>query len=354
MVNSLPALWRESQRLLNAGNPLRAKKHLYKVLTAFPSDYASLTNLAALYYNEGDDGQALIYIDRALKTEQGRQSLHTRFTNALIKLRTGQWREGWLDFEFRFPARAAQIQGDYEHLWRGGPLGPDRAIYLWGEQGLGDQIMMARFVPEVKRISGAKVCLVVDPSLHSIFEGLADEIVPTATTTELHFPLLSLPRALNLTPETLDGKPYLQKPSIGEYAGPRRIGFCFRSASAHADMVGRYVPESLFNGLRESRTDVSWLSLQQGYEDFEPSDFSDTAIRAAGCSLVITIDTSIAHLCGAMGIPTWLLLKRSADFRWLKGETTPWYSSVRIYRQPKQKDWFSVIQRVKEDLKNAA
>ena len=233
---------------------------------------------------------------------------------------------------------------------------------MWGEQGAGDQIMVVRYVKDAKAKSGAYIKLAVPDSLERLFKPLADEITHEVHATDTHFPLFSLPRILNVKVEDVRGEAYIfipRRPSraisktdtsrMGRF-GRSHIGICWRGAQDTPELRDRSMPEQYADRLFAVEG-IKPVCLQYGERGFHPGDFFDTAVAIMKCDLVITIDTSVAHLAGAMGVPVWILLRYQGSFHWLRDRTdTPWYDSAKLYRQPKLGDWESVIQRVEEDL----
>jgi tetratricopeptide (TPR) repeat protein len=131
-----------------------------------------------------------------------------------------------------------------------------------------------------------------------------------------------------------------------------RVGLCWSSNKSSWEFVDRYVPSRFLQAIRDLEPRIECRCLQYGEVGFEPIDFYETAQAIAECDLAITIDTSIAHIAGAMGIPTWVMLRYQGCYRWLRErEDSPWYDSVKLYRQPNMGNWQHVIDRVVHDLK---
>lgn len=339
-------------RHLNGGNPARARRFLRKAIEQFPDDYVLLTNAAALAYNEGRDEDALRIIHEAYKRPEAENSPQFWYTKSMIDLKHGNWEIGWQEHESRFLVRQAIERAPACTLWDGSYLGPDRKLVLWNEQGLGDQIQMIRFCKQAKEKSGAHVVAVVAPPLVKLFKGQADEISARVDLDpgDLHAPLFSLPRILGVSVGNLDGTPYIKvRAREKKLPGQFMVGLCWMGNQATPELAERSMREEELLPIREN---CVWRSLQYGEYRFWPNDFSETAKAVAACDLVITIDTSIAHLAGAMGIPTWVMLRYNACWRWLRNrEDTPWYKNMVLYRQPKMGDWTSLVQKVAEDLK---
>lgn len=279
---------------------------------------------------------------RAIELEPGLRQAQADL--GLVLLAQGRFAEAWPLYEQR-PRRlrtAARRLSFPE--WMGEPLAGKR-LFIWSEQGYGDQIMMARFVRE---LDAAHITLTCAPGLARLFGHLPAEIVPLAE--ELQAPPhdywvlpMSIPARLGVDETTIPKAPYLT-------AAPRLgggIGIMARGNPAYAWDRSRSPPEAI-------RTELLALPGAVSLEpaDTGAADFQDTAEIVAGLDLVITSDTSVAHLSGALGRPTWLLLSdHGLDWRWMRGRRdSPWYPNVRLYRQPRAGDWATVVAQVRRDL----
>jgi hypothetical protein len=344
------ALRGEALALLSLQFYDEAEVRLKHVINQWPRDVVAMTNLASLYHNVGKDEKAEWWIGKAVE-ESNPLAPQTAYNWGLIQLKRGNWTEGWLGYEYRFMVGEAKMAAPFETYWQGQPMEPDQTLFVWGEQGLGDQIQYARLVNQAKELCGTKVILVVDPRLIRLFDGLADEVYDRMTMgpRDLHCPIVSLARILGVTPENLNGESFL--PASQKRAPvPGRIGIAWRTDTPHRLMRDRVLPTELVDELRKEP--FEWVCLQYGEENFTPRDFQETAEVAATCEKIATIDTSIVHLAGGMGIPTLLMLRYQRDLRWLQRDRvdTPWYDSVRLYTCPSPGDWRPVIDEVKRDL----
>ena len=302
-----------------------------------------------------------------------RDHLHTPTLalRAYMNLQDGQYgREGWAGYEIRHkqPNRH-QFGGDRAFLtdrWEGEPT--DKPVLIWSEQGFGDNIMFARFFSHVlKRAPNA--FLEVRPELFELFEhsGIAYDLYRLGRTLppfELQLPLPSTAWALGADEAMIrTAGPYLfvdpllvanwrgcgnirlgQTPD-GPLHGAT-IGLCHKGSATSERPYTRDIPKELLMPLVRKHGPVFPLEQTGQFELF-----AMTAAAIKALDLVITVDTSIAHLAGALGVPTWLLLSFDPDFRWgLQGSSTIWYPSLRIFRQPKFRDWQSVIDEVMAEL----
>jgi hypothetical protein len=256
----------------------------------------------------------------------------------------GRWSEGWPFMESR-PVRLALGAHALPYPeWTGDALG-GRSILVWGEQGLGDEIMFARFVPELRLRGASRITFACRGAHHRLFAQLKPDLLldhmaekVSAPRHDLWVPLASLPLHLGVTPQTLDGRPYFTASAAGGRKGG--VGLVERGNPLNTVDADRSVPA----GALQAAIPLGRLIEPAG-------DSLDSLAQLAALDLLVTVDTAWAHLAGALGLPCWLLLPfRNVDWRWLRvGETTPWYDSVRLYRQPAPGDWGAVLARVSRD-----
>lgn len=253
----------------------------------------------------------------------------------------GRYRDGFREFEARFHRQAAPPRKLPYPEWDGPIAG--RSILVWGEQGIGDEIQTVRFVRRLKELGASRVTLACWPQSVRAFQDVgADEVI--SRHGDIAVPkhdcwtlLWSLPYRLGLDLPDITGAPYLT-------AEPRQrggIGLVERGRAGNPRDAERSIPEGLLQA-----------AVPQGQLLQPEGDVYDSLCRLAGLDLLITVDTSWAHMAGAMGVPCWVLLPyRELDWRWLRERSdSPWYNSLRLYRQPSPGDWPSVIERVKADL----
>lgn len=302
-----------------------------------------------------------------------------RWDRSIILLHLGRWEEGWIAYEWRYRLKEMpERRRDYPR-W----LGEDfkgRTLVLHPEQGFGDTILATRWLPAVKA-RGGKVVLIAKPPLLRLFQGLpgVDEVISTEDA-RLHgvhtfCSLMDLPRVFMPTPETAPPPPKLTIPAAAQArarewlkpAGERfTVGVVwsgsvtFKNNRKRAVGVERFLPlaeipgvqlVSLQKGPREGDLDSSGANGVMLDVGRRVQDFAETAAVIDQLDLVIMTNSSVAHLCGTLGKPIWNLLNYVPY--WLYGwetETTPWYPSMRLIRQPKPSDWDSVFARVTEDL----
>lgn len=297
------------------------------------------------------------------------------FSLSVLQLMQGRFEEGWPNYDvwrMKQPTRRAESR-----RWQGESL-QKKSILLFYEQGFGDTIQFVRYVPLVVA-QAERVVVWIQSSLADVFVAsdfgaqlyLGEE--PPTETFDFACPIPSLPIVFASNAQTFPNKiPYLRTDQalIGKWRkrlniglSPRRlqIGIVWAGNSNHHNDRNRSVPVSLFAPLFVC-PDVDWHSLQVGkrsgdvaalgacVQDWESEliDFSQTAAALANLDLLISVDSSVAHLAGAIGIPVWLLVPFLPDWRWaLAREDSYWYSSMRLFRQGQPGDWLSVLQRVK-------
>ena len=274
-----------------------------------------------------------------------------RMNLALQRLAEGDYAEGLPLYEARTDIEDAQSGRPDLAIpeWRGEPLA-GKHVLVWPEQGLGDKIMWSRFAP-VLQARGAKVTMLCEPALVRLFAGAFDAEVIAAsgevTLPEADYWALygSIPWRLGVTLQTLPNAPYLAAPPRPRPGA--RIGVASRGNPRLPNDRNRSLPEAEAARLRALPGAVSLH-----YEDLGVYDFQDTAQLVASLDLVISVDTAVAHLAGALGKPTWLLLPaHGTDWRWLRGRAdSPWYPSARLFRQTRGEPWSAVVTRVLEAL----
>ncbi|MBL8553425.1 MAG: hypothetical protein JNL41_04040 [Phenylobacterium sp.] len=298
----------------------------------------------------------------ALSNAAGQRPGHTGVQAAGLRLGAalladGRYAEGWPWMEARaglHPEAAAPVNLGIPE-WTGQPLA-GKSILVWVEQGFGDQIMFARFAGQLAAL-GARVTLAARPALAALLAAMpaADAVVPVALGETVRVAphdywsrYASLPYRLGVTLETLSGAPYLRAPAdrLGRWAGRRGVGLMWRTSATGFNAAAKALPEARARRL----LDRGLVSLQP--EDTGAGDFADTAAIVEGLDLVVSVDTAVAHLAGAMGKPCWTLLPRQGlDWRWLKGRAdSPWYDSMRLFRQTEAGGWSAVADEVEAAL----
>ena len=297
----------------------------------------------------------------------------------IAALALGDYEAGWRDFAARWelPAYAKFKRTFAKPEWKGEPLS-GKTLFLYAEQGFGDTLQTVRFVP-VLIAQGAKVIIEAPSALVGLLRGLrgAPQVIEKGDIQpdfDFYSALMDVPRALCVRVDTIPGDgAYLfadtaQVELCRKLLPPtaaRRIGLCWAGRESHENNHNRSLSFADFAPLC-AQGNNAWVSLQRLVPEGDEAafaasfvsdwgrhfaDFSAAAAAIEALDLVITVDTAIAHLAGALGKPVWVLLPFYADWRWLRGrEDSPWYPTARLFRQKKRGDWAEVIERISESL----
>jgi tetratricopeptide (TPR) repeat protein len=319
---------------------------------------------------------------RALAIDPGDAITHWNL--ALLQMLTGDFEAGWAGCEARLkiPSLSAGYPKFPQPMWLGTEPLAGKTIVVCADEGLGDSIQFVRYVPMLAKL-GARVILVVQDALCPLFSGLEGvwQCLPGSGARvppfDFHLPLCSLPFVFGTRLETIPAAtPYLPAPvaervrAWEERLGRRdrlRVGLVWSGNPKHENDRNRSVPLRTLTRILDTNAD--FISLQKDVrpddratllertEIFDAAshltDFGDTAALISCLDLVISVDTSVAHLSGALGKPTWILLPYTPDYRWLLDrEDSPWYPTVRLFRQSEGREYDSVVDRVREALTN--
>ena len=303
-----------------------------------------------------------------------------RWNRGVISFLKGDFIAGTEDFEHRVAAGVAPERAFDMPRWTGEPLN-GRTIFVHGEQGMGTAIQLARYVPLIAE-RGGRVALETSVPLERLFQSLAGAaaLVPVGAPTpkaDVYAPLFSMPHIFGTRLGTIPAAiPYLSVPEAlrrqwrsaiadGEEF---RVGIAWAGNPVHANDRNRSMALNALAPLF-SVPNVRFFSLQVGQRSDEAaafgqrlvdlsgrlSDFADTAALIEALDLVIAVDTAVVHLAGALGRPAWVLLPFAPDWRWLLDrEDTPWYPTLRLFRQPRRGDWTPVVERVRAELAELA
>jgi len=347
-----------------------------RALAIAPGHAGAWNNLGLALQEQNRRAEAVDAYRRALAIDP--EAHRIRWNLAMSRLSLGD-RGGWLDYESRLSV--AELGGRAPDPGVPRLETPDvrgRTILVDAEQGLGDTLQFARYASALSS-RGARVVMRAPPSLASLLRtapGVADVVAPgDRPRCDAWLPLASLPRLLDATPSGDPGAvPYLRadaslvstlRAELGERHGRLRAGLAWAGNPRHANDRRRSCPLAALAPLLE-RPDVDWYSLQRGDGEDQialvPSasrlhlvearnDFDRKAALIANLDLVVSVDTSIAHLAGALGAPVWILLPYAADWRWgIAGTTTGWYPTATLFRQRATGDWPSVVADVMRAL----
>lgn len=317
--------------------------------------------------------EALADVARALALEPGYPEAH--FCEAVYRLLTADFARGWPEYEWRWRVKEAGKPPAFtQPLWLGQTDLAGKTILLHAEQGFGDTLQFCRYATRVAEL-GARVILEAQPPLRPLLARLAGpaEVLAQGDARppfDFHCPLMSLPLAFHTDLGTIPARvPYLSADPARVEAwrgrlGPARamrIGLAwagrpvFRNDYNRSVRLDRLAPLfaldaafiSLQKELRERDQDYLATQPRIGHFGDQLQDFDDTAALIACLDLVITVDTAVAHLAGALGKPVWILLPYTPDWRWLlEREDSPWYPTARLFRQARSGDWDAVISRI--------
>ncbi|HVT90129.1 MAG TPA: tetratricopeptide repeat protein [Tepidisphaeraceae bacterium] len=306
-----------------------------------------------------------------------------RFNLALMMLLQGRFEQGWALHEARWQVPELRLaQPEYDHpRWQGEDL-RGKTLLIYAEQGYGDVIQFSRYAPLAAQ-RGATVILECQPELKRLMaslKGISQIITRPDAPFEYDFqcPIVSLPLGFKTTLETIPANvPYLHadhelvsrwRKQMPQQSDKIKIGLSWAGRPTHTNDRNRTielatlapfarVPNTWFCALQKGDALAQLKSLPEGFEvvDFSDdlTDFAETAALIENLDLVISIDTAAAHLAGALGKPVWVLLPFVPDWRWMLDRSdSPWYPTMRLFRQPRAKDWESVIRSVKDALNN--
>jgi tetratricopeptide (TPR) repeat protein len=332
-------------------------------------DSAAWNNLGKALTELNRLPEAVTAFDRALvlKTD----SALVRRNRALALLKAGRWEEGWREYEWRRSNLIARP--DPQQKWNGESI-PDKTLLIHAEQGLGDSIQFVRFVPPARALA-ARVILECQQPLKRLFEhgGFADSVIAVGENPppfDAHVTLGSLPGIFRATPETITGSPYLEAPAGDDFSPPSssrlNVGLVWAGNATYERDAERSIPfEKLkpilqVDGVTFFSFQAVLLASDEGYFRTFPKlvnladrlhDFYDTAALVSKMDLIISVDTAVAHMAGALGKPVWLLLPFAPDWRWLLDRAdTPWYQNTRLFRQYQRGDWHPTVLQVADEL----
>jgi tetratricopeptide (TPR) repeat protein len=371
----------------NLGAILKDHERLDKAEACFHRALEQKPHDAELHYNcglirmaRGRYAEAMTAFERALAIQPDYAWAHVM--RSQMNLLKGDFKNGWIEYEWRWKTEESPPRMFPQPLWDGQAL-IEKIILLHAEQGFGDTIQFIRYASLVKNL-GATVVVECPPPLFRLLASYRDcnQLISRGDDLppfDVHASLLSLPRILGTNLDTIPAAfPYLSaEPDLvalwrGKLSGVKgfRIGINWRGRPGRGSFRQRDIPLNCFAEVAAT-PGVRLISLQKGAGEQELADsrfetpildlggqldqengpFVDTAAIMKNLDLVITSDTSIAHLAGALGVPVWLALSFAADWRWLLDRTdSPWYPTMRLFRQKCPGDWTAVIAEIKTSL----
>jgi tetratricopeptide (TPR) repeat protein len=376
----------------NLGNVLQVQDRLEEAAASYRRALALNANLPEVHLNLGNVVQELGGVDESLVCYERALALkpdlpEARISRSLTLLLRGDFATGWVDSEWRWRAKDFDTapRPYPQPLWKGERLDLGRLL-IWGEQGIGDEIMFAGLIQDVMR-TGNELVLLCDARLSALFARSFPNILVISTydpekhadlEVAAHLPSGSLPAIFRTSLAHFGAtcSPYLmadpnERDRFREKYGERRkIGLAWHTRNQKSGRK-RSMELETFAPLFAA-TDAQWISLQYGDHDElarqaqaacapvlidgsvdQLTDIDRFAAQVAAMDLVITIDNSTAHLAAALGVPTWLLLPFAPNWRWmLERGDSPWYPTMRLYRQPELGDWAAVIREVRKSLRS--
>lgn len=351
-----PVTWNNlSAAQAKCGRADLAEHAARKALELDPKYAAAAVNLCDAFARQNRLPEAIGAARYGLQHEPDRPDLHWNLALSLLK--SGDWAQGFREYAWRWQLPEFAETRNYRSApWPGPHAADDGAtVLLHCEQGYGDTIQMLRYVPLMKR-HAKRVILEVPAELERLATAQVDGadvvysmgIPPKA---DYHTPLLSLPMLFGTTP---DDVPPPAKFDVGNLqAIPGSIGYCWRGSKAHVNDANRSATREDFEPLTRCLMPVPLVPGSGGPID-HGKDFHDTAALLKRLSLVVTVDTAVAHLAGTLNVPTVLVLGEYSDWRWLMDRSdTPWYPSVRVVRKAPDETWAQTVLRITEDLRAA-
>jgi len=360
------------------GDLISAADAYRRAISLDPKLAAAHRELGLVLFGLGDLAEAKVCFERVRALDP--ESAEATFYLATIHLLEGHLALGWSEYESRWRTGAGlRMRRTFpQPQWKGEPLEGAR-ILIYAEQGLGDTLQFVRYVPLIAA-RGGQVILEVQPRLKRLFSGIEGacqvlsrgESLPDFTW---QYPMVSLPLAFATEMGTIPAKtPYIYpNPALSETWRQRlqgdtlRIGLAWAGSPGHGGDRWRSIPLAQIAPLTNLEG-ATFYSLQMGHAaeqvkqsqppprlvdlQDEQEDFADTAAIVANLDLVISVDTSVAHLAGALGKPVWILLHNAPDWRWfLEREDSPWYPSARLFRQSTHANWQDVLVCVQKELR---
>ncbi|NOZ67881.1 MAG: tetratricopeptide repeat protein [Deferribacteres bacterium] len=356
-----------------------AVRHCRKAIGLNPDSEQAYINLGNTFLDKGDLQKAEEQYNKAIALKPDSADAH--YNRGLVLLMKGEFEEGWKEYKWRF--KSAEISGDIGYRgteipeWDGSPLN-GRTVLISSEQGAGDHIQFVRYIPLVKA-AGGRVIYECSRSLIRLFENFKGIDVLSESPydhgrggkPDVCISLLNLPAVFGTTIDRIPADiPYL---SVDRYAAEQwkhrinsrafKVGLVWAGNPEHRNDRNRSCRLRDFEPLA-ALPGIEFFSLQKGVTGDSPpaslhlvditkylGDFHDTAAVIENLDLVISVDTAVAHLAGALGRPVWTLLPFVPDWRWmLKREDTPWYPTMRLFRQERHGEWAPVMKKVAGEL----
>jgi len=369
----------------NLGGLFQAQQKADKAIAAYtealrldPQHAEALNNLGIVYKDNGQFDAAMECFEQGLKIKPDDRRAQCNI--GITSLIQGKWTQGWPLYEWRWEGSEPQTLRPATPLpqWTGETSATGDSLLLFCEQGWGDKLQFARYIPLAQKKFPAGVSVIIEAPLQDLFRRsfpdveILKEVPSEQNRWQWHAPLMSLPLAFGTTLETIPhATPYLA-PDAQKVAywkdkisaldlNTRKIGIVWKP--------GKFMKSAKWKALSFQQVKpllelpgLSWFSLLKEPDpemeagrlidwSAEFTDFDDTAALMMNMDLIISVDTSIAHLAGALNLPVWMLNRYASDWRWLwRREDSPWYPSMRIFNQKTAGDWDDVVRRVMNEL----
>jgi len=356
---------------IRQGHYDKALDLLQQLLNLAPELVEAYANLGVLYYEQGQFAEALKYFDHALTLDPNHVNAH--WNRSHVWLKQGNFIKGWPDHEWRWLLQFAKPVNIDKPDWNGSPQ-PDATIMVYAEGGYGDTFQFYRFLPWLKK-QCRRVIFYCQPGTTSLFKqcSVCDEVIEQGNPLpdfDYKVPIMSLAYLAQTTLETIpQDVPYIQadpklvqdwQTFFSAYSGPK-IGLVWSGSVTNPNGYSRSFDVAQLEPLKQFQN-FHFFSLQKGPNALTDhstiidlnerlTDFHQTAAAIQNLDLVISVDTSVAHLAGALKRPVYLLLHYVSEWRWLQNRPdSPWYPTLRIFRQHTHSDWTSVIADVCQAL----
>jgi Flp pilus assembly protein TadD len=347
--------------LRDAQQPDAAWHAAQRALQLAPDDATVLLTAAQIRHDLADYAGATTWVERCLRVRP--DHVGARMTRGALRQLLGDATGGWSDFE----SRALPTPPSPTPPWTGELLDSCTLLVL-GEQGVGDQFQFLRFVHHAAIEAAARVIISCQPEAVALLRASGYDAVARGTPVVADYcvPLLSLPRVLDVGSEWRGaGETYLRLSDADRPAAPgapvRTVGVVWAGNPAHGNDAARSMPAATLATLSHTHPSLQFVCLQHGapaaempsadWQRVSSGDWLTTAHQLRDVDLLLTVDTGIAHLAGALGVPAWIMLPHVPDWRWgADGTTTPWYPTVRLFRQPSRDNWARVVTNVSAAL----
>jgi hypothetical protein len=368
--------------LINYGNALHKLGRTDEAIAAYrraiilePGHALAQFSLGRAFAAEGRPHDALEHYDQALAAQAN--YAEARWAKGVTKLMLGEYLDGWTLYEARWqsPSFGHSPRQFPRPMWDGGGIS-GKTLLVHAEQGFGDTIQFCRYI-QLLTAQGVRVLLLAQPELRSLLQASlsCDVFSPGEPIPkfDVHCALLSLPHLMRTTLETVPHTtPYLTPPSDKitrweNLLGPKqkvRVGLAWSGRRTHIDDQRRSMTLEALRSILELGAEFHALQTEISAADQEAlsqsnirtfdvknRDFGDAAAHVAAMDVVVSVDTSLAHLAGGLGKRTWIMLAHKPDFRWmLNREDSPWYPTAQLFRQTQKSNWDDVIARVRSEL----